>query len=95
MRIGHSEKGKDGFIDTHTQMGINPQFDFGMPFSDGLAEIIVGGDSFTGKRGYIDRTGKFVINPQFGWASPFKEGLAAVCIGQRSATTGKWGYISR
>lgn len=43
---------------------IPPQFADAMPFHDGLAAVLIGGEK-DGKWGYIDKTGKMVIPPQF------------------------------
>ena len=72
---------------------INPQFDWDISFSEGLASVRIG-DVYTGKYGFMDKTGKMVIDPQFDSAYPFSEGLAPVMIGD-DKDRALWGYISR
>ena len=51
---------KWGYINNKGEIKINPQFDNGGEFSEGLAAVVIGGNV-----GYIDETGKITINPQF------------------------------
>jgi hypothetical protein len=94
--------GKWGYVAPYGSLIIEPQFEFGRSFSEGLAEINVGGKLSAsgdsngevcgiegGKWGYIDKTGEVVIQPQFDETSRFSEGLAAV------AMLDKWGYIDK
>lgn len=87
--------GKYGFIDIKGNMVIPPMFTSAKYFSEGLAAVLVGGQSYIdsstdggqyissekGKWGYIDRTGEIKIPPQFSEAREFSEGLAAVAVG--------------
>jgi hypothetical protein len=84
--IGSPSTGRYGYIDTTGKMVINPQFNYAVDFSEGLAFIR---DEATGRYGYIDKTGKVVVNPQSGFGYDFSEGLAEVAIGN------KHGYIDR
>ena len=86
VRIGDSETGKWGYIDTTGQMVINPRFDGVSGFTDGLAVVLVDDDE-RGKYGFIDTTGEMVITLEFDSVTPFLEGLAAIQIGD------KWGFI--
>ena len=52
--------GRAGYIDTDGKFAINPQFDGGAPFSEGLAAVKIG-DAW----GFIDKQGKLVIPAQF------------------------------
>jgi len=52
---------------------INPIFEHGNDFYEGLASVSLGG-----KWGFIDTTWKFVIEPKFSNAGCFCEGLAPV-----------------
>jgi hypothetical protein len=79
------QNNKNGYINRKGEIVIAPQFEFTLPFSEGLAAVCI--DSR--KCGYIDETGKFIINPQFQSVSRFSEGLAAV------VTEGKVGYIDK
>src|SRR5215472_13961814 len=69
------EHGRWGYIDQTGRIVIPPQFDGADPFSEGLAQVWIGG-----KVGYIDTTGQIVIAPQYDphvGASPgFSEGRA-------------------
>lgn len=93
--------GKYGFIDVHGQFVIPPSFTDAQAFSEGLAAVYVGGESYLkrsmsdgdpyisyegGKWGYIDRTGALAIPPQFGSAYPFSEGFALVTLAKGSKT---------
>jgi hypothetical protein len=59
-------KAKTGYIDSQGKLIINPQYDEGWGFSEGLAPVRVGN-----KWGYINHQGRIVIKPQFFQASPF------------------------
>lgn len=64
---------KVGYIDLMGNVIINPIFEYGNDFYEGLASVSLGG-----KWGFIDSTWKFVIEPQFSNAGCFSEGLAPV-----------------
>lgn len=66
-------KNKVGYIDLNGNIKINPVFERGNDFYEGLASVCLGG-----KWGFIDTTWKFVIEPQFSNAGCFSEGLAPV-----------------
>lgn len=73
--------GKVGYIDRTGKIVLEPKFDGGSYFSEGLARVSVGRDTiFTAgfSQGFIDETGKVVIQPQWDVVSYFSEGLAAV-----------------
>ena len=97
--------GKWGYIDKTGKFVIKPQFDEALPFSEGVAPVLMG-DLKNGKWGYIDNTGKFVIDPQFdGYAittedgGKFSHGLAKIDIGtyrrEEWGNIQKWGYIDK
>jgi hypothetical protein len=79
------QNNKNGYINRKGEIIIPAQFDFTLPFSEGLAIVCISHE----KCGYIDETGKFVINPQFKMAFRFSEGLAAVI------TENRLGYIDK
>lgn len=98
--------GKYGFIDINGSFKIPPTFTSAKQFSEGLAAVYVGGQSFVvvgetrqyigvdgGQWGYIDRSGEIKITPQFGYANPFSEGLALVTSG--NGMEGEAGYIDK
>lgn len=64
---------KVGYIDLNGNIKINPVFERGNDFYEGLASVSLGG-----KWGFIDTTWKFVIEPKFSNAGCFSEGLAPV-----------------
>jgi hypothetical protein len=72
-----------GYIDRSGKQVIEPQFDDGDWFSEGLAAIKLGK-----KWGFIDSKGDRIIEPQFIEVAHFYEGLAAACGGPQ-----KWGYV--
>nr|WP_233285244.1 WG repeat-containing protein [Bradyrhizobium acaciae] len=57
---------------------IPPRFERGMPFSEGLAAVSVGG-----RFGYVDERGEIVIGPKFDLAGEFVHGLAEVLVGDK------------
>jgi hypothetical protein len=67
--------GKTGYIDHTGTVVIEPRFDEGDNFNEGLAPVRVGEDW-----GYIDTTGKFVITPRFFEANRFRQGVARVGV---------------
>jgi hypothetical protein len=89
-----SVDGKWGYIDSTGALKIQPQFDGGGPFSEGLAAVGVNENGVT-KCGYIDETGDWVIQPQFDNARPFSGGVARV--GRTDPAVGGvvWAYIDK
>ncbi len=83
-----SVDGKWGYIDKTGTIKIQPQYEFAMPFSEGLATV-----RLNGKWGYIDAFGTTVIQPQFDDAHPFSDGLATV--GNFSEDGPLFGYIDK
>src|SRR6185295_9182014 len=69
------QNGKTGYINDKGKIVINPVFDDGWPFSEGLAPVKMGDEW-----GYIDETGKIKIKPRFFGASRFSEGIASVGV---------------
>ena len=70
-------------IDEDTDERIEKVFNNGLPFSQGLAAVQMGG-----QWGYIDLMGNFVIAPSFQRAGSFRENLAP------AMKNGLWGYIN-
>src|SRR5271157_5962548 len=66
---------KYGFIDKSGKVVIPIQFQYAMPFSEGLAAVSASTDALWV---YIDKTGKPVISLQLKDASPFSDHLASV-----------------
>jgi DNA-binding transcriptional regulator/RsmH inhibitor MraZ len=84
-------KDKWGYVDRAGKIVIEPKFEDGESFREGLAPVKVRGEvvwcppDSSGNRsgssmmwGYIDKTGRIVIPQVFNYAEPFSEGLAAV-----------------
>ena len=63
-----------GYINKAGDTVISPQFDNGLNFAEGLAQVAIGEEDQ--KWGYIDENGSYVINPQFDETGPFSQGLA-------------------
>ena len=76
---------KYGYIDITGKIVIDPQFEEGGEFSEGLSDVLIE-DNF----GYIDTTGKLVIAPQFYQAGSFDGNLATVSFDGE-----KKGYIDK
>ncbi|MEX2299442.1 MAG: WG repeat-containing protein [Bryobacterales bacterium] len=84
VRQGRSRaRYKVGYIDRSGKPVIEPQFDDGDCFSEGLAAI-----KLNKKWGFIDSKGDRIIEPRFIAVAHFYEGLAAACGGPQ-----KWGYV--
>ncbi len=81
-----SVDGKTGYFNLEGKIVINPQFEQGGIFNEGLALI----KTSENKYGFIDEQGKIVINPQFKMASNFSDGLAPVV-----SEGGKCQYIDK
>lgn len=75
--VGVNIDGKTGYLNKKGEIAIEPQFDGGSHFSEGLAHVGVPGDSLS-LVGFIDKTGELVIPPRFKSALDFKEGRACV-----------------
>lgn len=76
-------QGRYGYIDHAGHCVVEPQFEDGRCFQDGMAAVMK-----DGKWGYMDRSGKLRF---YGWdcTAYFGHGLGPV---QRD---GKWGYINK
>jgi hypothetical protein len=81
---GNTPDSRTGYLDLTGHEAIAPTFDFGEPFSEGLACV-----SQNKKSGFIDTKGNVAIPFSFEGCRSFSEGLAAVMTG------GKWGYIDK
>lgn len=77
------------YVDLDTSREIIPaRFQGGMPFSEGLAAVRIGG-----RFGYVNARGELVIQPQFDLASPFARGLAEVVVGDKAGAINQKGEI--
>ena len=83
--------GKYGYVNSHGEIVIKPQFDKANKFQNGLGLVTIEAknisdtpghyDYIMGKQGYVDKTGKFVIPPgKYYLAEDFSEGLAGVGV---------------
>lgn len=79
--------GKQGFIDKHGDIIIEPKYEKVLPFHEGLAAVQVGQ-----QWGFIDSQDSMVIEPQFVQVGSFADGLAPVKILRVSS---RWGFINR
>lgn len=75
-----------GFIDKTGKVAIEPQFEAGSSFSEGLAVVVV-----KGKSGFIDKTGRVVIEPEYDMAYSFSEGVAVAVKGDETFLIDKTG----
>lgn len=77
--------GKWGFsVVSKNEKHINAQFEWAMPFKEGLAAVRLGG-----KWGYVNKKGEITISPRFNSAQPFKNNLAWVFF------KNKWQLINK
>ncbi len=89
--------GRFGYFNEQGKQVIEPRFDFGRPFSEGLAAVCTGcvreqaGEHWTvsgGKWGYIDKSGDEVIPFAFDEADSFEGGRASVVAAGRPKSIG-------
>jgi WG containing repeat len=76
--------GKCGYIDNGGRFVIEPVFEWGQPFSEGIAIVRV-----AGKYGYISKDGQYLVKPQYEHAGSYTEGYAGVYQGDR------WYYLNK
>jgi hypothetical protein len=74
-----------GYVDKSGVPTIPFQFDWAIPFAEGLARVCLGRD-----HGYIDKLGKMAFKVPYRWRSAFSEGFARF-----QATNRKYGFIDR
>ena len=77
--------GKQGFIDKHGKIVIEPKYEKVFQFSNGLAAIQVGE-----VWGFIDYQDNVIVEPKFIQVAPFSDGYAAVKL---EKFTDQWGFI--
>ena len=96
------DAGSIGFFDQSGQIIIEAQYDFVMPFSEGLAAFCEdcsyskGNDHTTiegGRWGYINRQGKVAITPRFEMARSFNQGQAQVQTDQGPGKINRMGTL--
>ena len=77
------------YVNRETKQELIPaRFERGMPFSEGLAAVSVGG-----RFGYIDERGEIVIGPRFDLAGGFAHGLAEILVGDKTGVINRKGEI--
>lgn len=91
FRIVDDNTNKMGFANNQGQIIIAPEYDFVLPFSDGLSAFNIGGEQIQfedghstfsgGKWGFIDHDGKIVFPAIFNSAWGFDHGKVNVNIG--------------
>jgi hypothetical protein len=83
----YTERGRFGFFNERGGITIRAQYDFVLPFHEGLAAACTGcrfkreaehSSVVNGKWGFIDRRGRWVIKPAYESAGNFKYGKATV-----------------
>jgi hypothetical protein len=77
-----------GFVDTHGQIAITPQYNGAHGFHEGLARA----SSLMLRKeiwGFINTSGHFVVPPEYDEADDFSDGYAAVKKNDR------WGFVDR
>ncbi|MEL6674013.1 MAG: WG repeat-containing protein [Bacteroidota bacterium] len=90
------ENGLYGYIDDDGDQVIACQFAYGMPFSEMIGGVNVGGTAVRGdvptdgKWGFIDMNGNFIINPKY---DPIPNGAAPFNLNELSRNVMHQGYI--
>ncbi len=79
------ENGKWGYINPQGKTVIPPQFDYALPFSEGMGRIA----DKNRRYGFVNTSGKVVVSPKFVYADDFTGGLARVRLGDR------YGFIDK
>jgi len=84
-------RGKIGFMNESGTVVISAQYDFVMPFSEGLAAYCVGCKPVSdneyhriegGKWGYINKTGEIIVDPEYDRVGSYKNGQVEVFKGE-------------
>jgi hypothetical protein len=93
INVYHRLNGKVGFIDKTGKFVIQPVYEQGAAFSEGLARVAVVEDGEE-RLGFIDHQGRFAIPPKFNtdWefhrnSTDFSEGLSGLTEGLRPTVT--------
>ena len=77
------------YLNSATKQEIIPaRYERGMPFSEGLAAVRIGG-----RYGFIDERGEVVIKPRFDLAGEFAHGLAEILIGDKTGIINRQGEV--
>ncbi len=92
----NSVKYKWGFIDKTGEVIIFPQFDDALPFSEGLAAVMIINEKNEKLWGFINRQGKLEIKFKYSVVGSFSEGLANVLFSDLlvSQKSNKYAYIN-
>ena len=75
------KNGRFGYIDRNGRVAIQPRYEWAFPFSEGLAQVLIGGKKNKKFTAYIDKTGRLAIRPIDGSGSKFSNGIARVLFG--------------
>ncbi len=98
----YMENGKFGFFNKRGGITIRAQYDFVLPFHEGLAAACVGcrfkrdgehSSVVNGKWGFIDRRGKWAIKPVYESVKDFKDGKALVSVNGRPQYVDRRGAV--
>ena len=84
-----TEGGRWGYVDRYGSFVLSPKYLHAMPFSDGLAHVVIEGPGGQHQSCYIDHAGAVVFKAPYDYCDQFCEGFAAV------EDYGEWGYINR
>jgi len=76
-----------GYRDEEGELAIECRYAEAAPFSDGLAAVLVEGESGKSGWGFVSTDGEMVIPAEYEAARSFVDGLGAVCSG------GKWAIV--
>ncbi len=91
--LGHSpfigDNEKWGVVHSSGKVVVESAFAEVMPFSEGLARVLIVGDDKITRTGIIDVAGKLVIPVLYPAASDFKSGRAMLRVGE------KYGYVDK
>lgn len=90
LRTNGYRAGPVGYINKTGHCAIEPRFEAGSDFSDGVAAV-----SLNGLWGYIDKSGKLAIQPQFKEAGPFSRGIALAQVEDQPPGTNAMGRLNR
>ena len=82
-----TENGLWGYMDRSGRVVIAPQFDFAAPFSEGRANVRMGGEW-----GFIAPSGAWVVRPRYDYVAGFSDGRALVGKG-RTMGARRYGFI--
>jgi len=81
-----------GYLDKDLKVAVEPKYQRGQVFSEGLAAVFLPDN---GKCGYINKDGSYQIEPKFKYCGPFAEGVAEVSEEAEDARPRKFYFIDK